>query len=110
MRKRMLERDLYDEEPPKKKNLTQSDSPKQGIQAGEVLTDLTGKQWKLGKAIGQGGFGEIFLVSEDANEDVSKDAKFVAKIESFQNGPLFVEINCYLRMGKINMSKKIIVI
>ena len=31
------------------------------IPAGEILTDLYKKQWKLGPPIGQGGFGMIYL-------------------------------------------------
>lgn len=29
--------------------------------AGEILTDMTKKEWKLGLPIGQGGFGCIYL-------------------------------------------------
>lgn len=31
------------------------------IREGEILTDVTKKQWKLGRSIGLGGFGEIYL-------------------------------------------------
>lgn len=31
------------------------------LPAGEILTDLCRKQWRLGKAVGLGGFGEIYL-------------------------------------------------
>lgn len=31
------------------------------IPNGEVLTDICGKKWKIGKSIGSGGFGEIYL-------------------------------------------------
>lgn len=31
------------------------------IPRGEILTDLKDKKWKLGPAIGIGGFGEIYL-------------------------------------------------
>jgi len=31
------------------------------IKEGEILTDMTQKQWRLGRAIGVGGFGEIYL-------------------------------------------------
>lgn len=30
------------------------------ISAGEILTDITKKQWILGTSIGVGGFGEIY--------------------------------------------------
>lgn len=29
--------------------------------AGEIITDLSKKEWKLGSPIGQGGFGCIYL-------------------------------------------------
>lgn len=29
--------------------------------AGEIITDMTKKEWKLGSPIGQGGFGCIYL-------------------------------------------------
>lgn len=28
---------------------------------GEIITDICNKQWKLGKSIGSGGFGDIYL-------------------------------------------------
>jgi len=31
------------------------------ISNGEILTDLFGKHWRIGKSIGSGGFGEIYL-------------------------------------------------
>lgn len=104
MRKRTLEKDIFSNEPPRKKALT-STSQQVEVKPGEVLTDLSGKKWKLGKAIGQGGFGEIYLASDNITKEVNDDADFVAKIESHQSGPLFVEINCYLRMAKLDMSK-----
>lgn len=75
------------------------------LKHGEILTDLVGKKWKLGKRIGFGGFGRIYLVSEDVNKEVNWDSPYVAKIEYHSNGPLFVEINCYLRVAKSEMSK-----
>lgn len=44
------------ESPPRKRLcLTKS------IPQGEILTDLRSKKWKLGPAVGIGGFGEIYL-------------------------------------------------
>lgn len=31
------------------------------IREGELLTDISQKKWKLGRSIGHGGFGEIYL-------------------------------------------------
>ncbi|KAJ8942067.1 hypothetical protein NQ318_004092 [Aromia moschata] len=67
---------------------------------GEILTDISGKNWKLGKPIGIGGFGEIYQASEDLSREFETDTSFVAKVERHSNGPLFVEMNCYLRIAK----------
>lgn len=71
----------------------------------KCLTDISGKRWKLGKAVGVGGFGEIFLASDDLKKEVKHDCNYVAKVESHKNGPLFVEVNCFLRIARSNMSK-----
>lgn len=70
------------------------------LPAGEVLTDLFRKQWRLGKAVGLGGFGEIYLASDEVSKPVDANAPYVIKIEPHSNGPLFTEINFYLRVGK----------
>lgn len=87
-------------EPPRKKVPINLDlSFESDLKQGEVITDIAGKRWRLGKAIGIGGFGEIYLANE-FTRDVKTDTNFVAKVERHTNGPLFVEINCYLRIGK----------
>lgn len=74
------------------------------LRQGEVISDNIGNKWKLGKTIGIGGFGEIYDISEyGIPKEAKSETKFVAKIEKHTNGPLFVEINCYLRMGKLEM-------
>nr|CAI5837999.1 unnamed protein product [Callosobruchus analis] len=75
---------------------------KANFKQGQLITDLNGKQWKLGRSIGNGGFGEIY----EATDDSSKDDGYVAKVEKHSNGPLFVEINCYLRIAKLDMIAK----
>uniref|UniRef100_A0A182LVC6 non-specific serine/threonine protein kinase n=1 Tax=Anopheles culicifacies TaxID=139723 RepID=A0A182LVC6_9DIPT len=68
---------------------------------GTLLMDLTLKQWRTGKPIGKGSFGEIFLASDDIGTPVtSENAKYVVKIEPHSNGPLFVEIHCLLNTAK----------
>ena len=47
--------------------------------------------------LGVGGFGEIYLCHEDANRNVGNDATLAMKIEPHTNGPLFVEMNFYIR-------------
>ncbi|KAL5288668.1 VRK1.2 family protein [Megaselia abdita] len=64
---------------------------------GTILTDIAQKRWRIGKPIGKGSFGEIFLASDEINTPVtSSNAKYVVKIEPHSNGPLFVEIHCLL--------------
>lgn len=76
------------------------------LQKGEILEDKTGSRWKLGKAIGIGGFGEIYDISScQSTINANQKSKYVAKIEKHSSGPLFVEINCYLRLGKLETSK-----
>ncbi|XP_053677094.1 uncharacterized protein LOC128727228 [Anopheles nili] len=68
---------------------------------GTKLMDLTLKQWRIGKPIGKGSFGEIFLASDNIDAPVTaENAKYVVKIEPHSNGPLFVEIHCLLNTAK----------
>ncbi|XP_066256460.1 serine/threonine-protein kinase VRK1-like [Euwallacea similis] len=74
------------------------------LRRGEVIVDNTACKWKLGKAIGIGGFGEIYdVTSLKSDKDKNKNGKYVVKIEKHSNGPLFVEVNCYLRLGREEM-------
>ncbi|XP_054885844.1 serine/threonine-protein kinase VRK2 [Poeciliopsis prolifica] len=65
-----------------------------------ILTDTEKKKWRLGKIIGQGGFGLIYLASQDINKPVSSDTDFVIKVEYYENGPLFSELKFYQRAAK----------
>lgn len=67
---------------------------------GSVLTDVMKRKWKLGKSIGVGGFGEIYLASDESKRKAGPDAKFVIKVEPHANGPLFSEMHFYHRVGK----------
>jgi len=72
------------------------------IPAGEVVRSNTKETWTIGKSIGVGGFGEIYLCS--AGEGKCNDnAALAMKIEPHENGPLFVEMNFYLRTAKRDM-------
>lgn len=73
------------------------------IREGEILTDVSKKQWRLGRSIGLGGFGEIYLASDDLKKPVGQDSQYVIKVEPHKNGPLFVEMNFYLRVAKSDM-------
>ncbi|CAL4128017.1 unnamed protein product, partial [Meganyctiphanes norvegica] len=71
------------------------------IAPGEILTDMTQKQWRIGKSIGVGGFGEIYLASDDiASSTDSTNADYCVKVEPHSNGPLFTEMHCYMRVAK----------
>lgn len=67
---------------------------------GEVLTDTAKKSWKLGKPVGQGGFGVLYLASDDTSKAVGDGAPFVIKVEPSDNGPLFSELKFYMRAAK----------
>lgn len=92
------------DQPPQKRANIMPD----GIRCDAILTDIHQKQWKLGPSVGAGAFGEIYLVSDVLTESVKADAAYVAKIEPHDNGPLFVEMNCYLRAARLEQGKKIV--
>ena len=73
------------------------------LPVGEILTDITQNKWKLGHTIGYGGFGDVYLASSDIDSPVGQDAKYVIKIEPHNNGPLFVEMNFYIRAARKHM-------
>lgn len=75
------------------------------IKEGELLIDVASKKWRIGKSVGSGGFGEIYLVSDEISKPPSQDAFYAVKIEPHKSGPLFVEMNFYLRVAKKEMSK-----
>lgn len=72
------------------------------IEPGEVLTDVARKSWRLGKSIGVGGFGEIYLASDNIDKAVDDSANYCVKIEPHTNGPLFTEMHCYMRVAKLD--------
>ncbi|XP_076834332.1 serine/threonine-protein kinase VRK1 isoform X2 [Brachyhypopomus gauderio] len=67
---------------------------------GEVLTDTGKKSWKIGAPVGQGGFGLLYLASDDISKAVGADAPYVIKVEPSDNGPLFSELKFYMRAAK----------
>ncbi|XP_055018975.1 serine/threonine-protein kinase VRK1 isoform X2 [Boleophthalmus pectinirostris] len=73
---------------------------------GFILTDTEPKSWRLGRIIGQGGFGLIYLASPDVERPVSADSQFVVKVEYLENGPLFCELKFYQRAAKKDMIQK----
>lgn len=68
------------------------------IPTGEVIKDtLFKKEWRIGPSIGVGGFGEIYSACDHTLKVKGSDYPYAIKIEPHENGPLFVEINFYLR-------------
>lgn len=47
-----------------------------------------------------GGFGEIYLCREGPTRSAGEDAPLAVKIEPHENGPLFVEMNFYIRAAQ----------
>jgi len=72
------------------------------IPLGEVVHNNTKDVWTVGKSIGVGGFGEIYLCCVGENK-CNDNATLAMKIEPHENGPLFVEMNFYLRTAKAEM-------
>ena len=51
---------------------------------GEVLTDTIKQKWVLGKPIGVGGFGELYLASYQSNDGKTSPEKFVIKVRKLK--------------------------
>ncbi|KAL1494925.1 hypothetical protein ABEB36_010434 [Hypothenemus hampei] len=84
--------------PPKRKLAANGYKLAEPLEQGTILKDLSKQCWKLGPSIGKGGFGEIYSAQKDGTDD--KTYPYVVKIEPHSNGPLFVEINFYIRHCK----------
>ncbi|XP_073250180.1 serine/threonine-protein kinase VRK1-like [Porites lutea] len=70
------------------------------LPVGIILTDLTKKTWRIGRLIGWGGFGALYLASPDNGSAVGENAEHVIKVEPHTNGPLFTELAFYQRVAK----------
>ncbi|XP_053292575.1 serine/threonine-protein kinase VRK1 isoform X2 [Pleuronectes platessa] len=86
---------------PPKKNVLPKPLPE-----GFILTDTEKRKWRLGKIIGQGGFGLIYLASRDVDRPAAADTDFVIKLEYQENGPLFLELKFYQRAAKAESMEK----
>jgi len=73
---------------------------------GEILTDTIKQEWVLGKPIGMGGFGELYLAAFKGPDGKISAEKYVIKVEPHSNGPLFVEVHFYLRATKTEEIEK----
>ncbi|KAM9477347.1 serine/threonine-protein kinase VRK2 [Clarias gariepinus] len=67
---------------------------------GWILIDTEKRKWRLGKIIGKGGFGLIYLASDRVESSVAEDTDYVIKVEYHENGPLFSELKFYQRAAK----------
>ncbi|XP_041985852.1 uncharacterized protein LOC121738082 [Aricia agestis] len=86
------------EEPP---SCDVSFSDDEALPSGIIFTDVSQKKWRLGKPIGRGSFGRIYLASDEIDKEVTKcNARYVVKIEPHSNGPLFVEVHCLIRTAQ----------
>ncbi|XP_026743451.1 uncharacterized protein LOC113505119 [Trichoplusia ni] len=101
--------------PPKKKVKTVEECPSldvsfcddEALPPGIVFTDVLQKTWRIGKPIGRGSFGRIYLASDDIGSEVTKlNARYVVKIEPHTNGPLFVEVHCLIRTAQSSQLKE----
>uniref|UniRef100_A0A2M4ADZ2 non-specific serine/threonine protein kinase n=1 Tax=Anopheles triannulatus TaxID=58253 RepID=A0A2M4ADZ2_9DIPT len=93
---------------PKRIKPTNKYEKPQPIPLGTILTDSQRSQWKVGCAIGSGGFGEIYA-AYSLNAPVPKQFAafpYVVKIEPHENGPLFVEKNFYMKFCRPNDIEK----
>ncbi|XP_049337382.1 serine/threonine-protein kinase VRK2 isoform X2 [Astyanax mexicanus] len=75
---------------------------------GCILRDTEKREWRLGKIIGRGGFGLIYLASEcgkHMNAPIPENTDFVIKVEFYENGPLFSELKFYQRAAKLDNIK-----
>lgn len=102
-------------EPPKKKpkvvleqlsllcpSLDASFTDDEALPPGIVFSDIQKKKWRIGKPIGRGSFGRIYLASDNVDKEVTKlNANYVVKIEPHSNGPLFVEVHCLIRTSQV---------
>lgn len=69
------------------------------VPLGTLLKDTRLRNWTVGKSVGSGGFGAIYLCDIGCKDHVGNDAEYVVKIEPHSNGPLFVEMHVFLRLG-----------
>lgn len=79
------------------KNPKKTQIPKK-ISIGSVVKSVSGDAWILGPSIGKGGFGEIYSARQEGESN--NDYPLAVKIEPHTNGPLFVEMNFYIRAAK----------
>jgi len=70
------------------------------VPEGQILKDSRQRTWTVGRAVGSGGFGAIYLCQNGQHKESSDDAEYVVKIEPHTNGPLFVEMHVFMHIGQ----------
>ncbi|KAK7601381.1 hypothetical protein V9T40_008822 [Parthenolecanium corni] len=70
---------------------------------GTLLTDISKVQWEVLDPIGEGGFGVIYSTKR-VNDSVRNE--YAVKVEPYDNGPMFVERNYFIRCLKPEMLEK----
>ena len=58
---------------------------------GEILTDTIKQKWVLGKPIGVGGFGELYLASYQSQDGKTSPEKFVIKVRTQKSKGLKID-------------------
>ena len=87
--------------PPKKKAPKKNEyEMAEFIYAGTVIKDVRKQEFVVGEPVGQGGFGMIYLTDLKGQKNDLDNARYVIKIEPKKNGPLFTEVNYYMRNCK----------
>lgn len=88
--------------PPKKKAAKKTSDYEMAeyINSGTVIKDVRKNEFVVGEPVGQGGFGMIYLTDYKGSGNDIDTAKYVIKIEPKKNGPLFAEVNFYMRVCK----------
>ncbi|XP_037072648.1 serine/threonine-protein kinase VRK1-like, partial [Pollicipes pollicipes] len=66
---------------------------------GLLLTDVSRRTWRLGAAVGSGGFGQIYTALQEPAGRAA-GARHVIKVEPHASGPLFSEMHCYHRVAR----------
>lgn len=70
---------------------------------GTILTDIAKTQWEILDPIGEGGFGVIYGTKKVID---SARNEYAMKVEPYDNGPMFVERNYFIRCLKPEMLDK----
>jgi len=83
-----------------------SDSKFAGLSEGEIFQCMEPQEqfWRLGKTIGKGGFGMIYICSKGKKKPSEEELKYVMKIEPYEQRSLLDEINFYIGETKTNIT------